>query len=362
MSLKVAIVGCGKIADGHVEEIQKMPGRAHVVAVCDRELLMAEQIAMRYGLPAYYDSLEKLLERERPDVVHVTTPPQSHLALTRLAVDAGAHVYCEKPLAPTYAETQALVEHVEKAGKKLGIGYTYYFDPPAQEMRRLVADGTLGDVVHVESWYGYDLGGAFGQALLGDGSHWVHALPGKLFHNNIDHALNKITEFVDDEDPAIHAVAWRRREARTGDARDEMPDELRVIVQGARVSAYVTFTAHVHPVSHFLRVYGTRNIAHADFVGRTVTLEPGATLPSAVGRLVPAFGQAARFLRAGGQNALRFARSDYHFFAGLNHLLAAYYSSILDGGPAPITTRDMLRVARWMERIFDAVKKVEVRA
>ena len=53
--LKAAIVGCGKIADGHVEEIQKL-GNATVAAVCDREMLMAEQLASRYGIAAHYGS------------------------------------------------------------------------------------------------------------------------------------------------------------------------------------------------------------------------------------------------------------------------------------------------------------------
>src|ERR1043165_332071 len=63
--LKVAVVGCGKIADGHVEEIQKMPERARVVAVCDREILLAEQIAVRYGIAGRYDRFEELLDREK---------------------------------------------------------------------------------------------------------------------------------------------------------------------------------------------------------------------------------------------------------------------------------------------------------
>src|SRR5512146_486825 len=110
MTLKVAIVGCGKIADGHIEEIQKMKETARVVAVCDLERLMAEQIAVRYGISAPYDDLDELLARERPDVVHVTTPPASHLALAKKAIDAGAHVYVEKPLTPSFADSKRLVE------------------------------------------------------------------------------------------------------------------------------------------------------------------------------------------------------------------------------------------------------------
>jgi predicted dehydrogenase len=362
VSLKVALVGCGKIADGHVEEIQKMPGRAHVVAICDREMLMAEQMAVRYAIPAAYDSYEKMLERERPDVVHITTPPQSHVALARAAIDAGCHVYVEKPVALNHADSKALVEYAQKAGKQLTVGYTYLFDPPALEMRRVIAEGGVGNVLHVESWYGYSIAGQFGSAILGDPSHWVHALPGKLFQNNIDHVLNKLTEFIEDDEPRIEANAWRGRDGHFGDVRDEMQDELRITMIPKKTSAYGTFSSYVKPVAHFVRVYGDKNIMHVDYVARTATLEPGATLPSAIGRMVPAFGQALQFARAGGRNAMALARGDFQFFSGMNRLIAMFYDSITDGAPPPISSRDILRISSWMDQIFAQVKKsAEVR-
>src|SRR5688572_15947485 len=147
MSLKAAIVGCGKIADAHVEEIRKIGYGATVVGVCDREGLMAEQLATRYGIPAHFDSVTEMLERTRPHVVHITTPPQSHLALTRAALAAGCHVYVEKPLAMNLAEAQALVAEVTAAGKKMTLGWEYLFDSPALRLRQLLADGVLGTPV-----------------------------------------------------------------------------------------------------------------------------------------------------------------------------------------------------------------------
>jgi predicted dehydrogenase len=354
MSLKVAIVGCGKIADGHVEEIQKMPELARVVAVCDLEPLMAEQLASRYGIARHGADFDRLLAEERPDVVHITTPPASHLPLALKAIEAGAHVYVEKPFTLAHADSKRLIERAEAAGKKVSIGYTYLFDPPAIEMRELIRAGELGEVVHVESFFGYNLDGAFGKAILGDPNHWVLKLPGQLFHNNIDHLLNKAVEFFgDDEDvPPLSAFGSVRRRARFGDARDAMMDELRLVVRGRSTTIYGTFSSHVRPAAHFVRVYGTRNTAHVDYVMRTVTLDAAPTLPSAIGRLVPAFAQAARFARAGGKNVLRFAKSDFHFFSGLNYLFRAYYRSILENAPPPIAHRDILRVSAMLDEIF----------
>jgi predicted dehydrogenase len=355
MPLKVALVGCGKIASGHIEEIQKMPEKATVVAVCDRELLMAEQTAVRYGIRSFYDSYEGMIAAVRPHVIHITTPPESHLELTRVAVDAGCHVYVEKPLTLTYPDAQALVAYVERARKLLTIGYTYLFDPPALEMRRLIGDGVLGEVVHVESFFGYSLGGQFGAAIRGDPGHWVHALPGKLFQNNIDHLLNKLTEFVDDDEPSLVARAWRRDREVYGDVRDDLQDELRVTLIGKRVSAYATFSAHVKPAAHFVRVYGEKNIVHVDYIARTLTLEPGPTLPSVIGRVIPPFGQAVQLLRAGGRNACALARGSFQFFSGMNRLMASFYDAIANGGPPPIPTRDILRVALWLDRIWSQI-------
>ena len=78
-NLRVAIVGCGKIADGHVGELQKMDD-VEIVGVCDLELLMAEQLAARFGIAHFTDDFSRLLVEKKLDVVHITTPPQSHLA------------------------------------------------------------------------------------------------------------------------------------------------------------------------------------------------------------------------------------------------------------------------------------------
>lgn len=355
--LKVAIVGCGKIADGHVEQVQKLSSLARMVAVCDLELLMAEQLARRYDVPAYYDDFAKLLEREKPDVVHITTPPSSHLALTKMSLEAGAHVYVEKPITPTCADTEALVKLCEDAKKKLTVGWTYLFDPPALVMRDLIAAGEIGEPVHVESNYGYNLSGPYGSAIMGDANNWVHRLPGGLYQNNVDHLLNKLVEFYpDDDDPRVFAFGDRQRPQRYGDARDDMVDELRLMIAGKRVTASGMFSSHARPMAHLCRVHGTKNTVTVDYNSRTVTLEATTELPSAIGRLVPAFDRAAQFAREGLRNVERFAKSDFHFFAGLYNLVERFYLSIRDDSPPPISHRDIRWVTRRLQDIIDQVE------
>jgi predicted dehydrogenase len=352
--LKVAIVGCGKIADAHVEEVGKLP-LATVVAVCDREALMAEQLAVRYGVPRHFADFGAMLEAARPDVVHITTPPQSHLPLAEQAIDAGCHVYIEKPFALTRDQSVRIVEHATRAQRKVTVGHSFAFDPLTVAVRRLRDEGFLGDPVHVESHLGYNLSGAFGAALMGDRNHWVHGLPGKLFHNNIDHVLHKIEDFIPEDAPRMIARATRRLPGEYGDERDDLMDELRVMVEGSRTTAFGTFSSHTVPVRHYARVWGTRNSVTVDYTSRVLAVEQGENFPSAIGRLLPAFVQAREYARGGFKNVRRFMKSDFQFFAGMNELFRLFYTSILEDGAPPIGYERIVRVSGWMDEIFAQV-------
>ena len=354
MRLRVAIVGCGKIADAHVEEIRIIP-TAELVAVCDLEPIMAEQLAVRYAVPRWYSDVNRMLEVEKPDVLHITTPPQSHLALTRLAVSAGCHVFLEKPVAVHHYEAEAIVATAVEAGRKLTVNYWPNFETQALELKRLVAEDVLGSPVHIESYVGYDLAGEFGLALKRDPQHWVHRLPGKLFQNMMDHVLNKIVPFIDDDAPYIQAIAYRRDADGGPSGPDELLDELRVMIRGKQTSAYATFCAHARPVAQTLRVYGTKNTAHVDYGARTIVLERKQGFPSALGRLVPPFMVSRDYLRQGLKNLNRFSHSRFHFFDGMRTLLTEFYLCIESDSEPPIAYRDILRVSEMMEQIFAQV-------
>jgi predicted dehydrogenase len=349
MSLCAALVGCGKFADMHVEEIAKLAS-GRLEAVCDAEPLMAEQLALRYGIRRHYDSLDRMLAEVHPDVLHITTPPQSHLELARRAVEAGCHVFVEKPVTPTLAETRRLVEVVQAAGKKLTTGWRVNFDPPALLLQRLIAEGAIGEPVHVESFYGYDLSGPYGAAIAANPDHWVRKLPGQLFQNNIDHLLNKFPPFFGNRPPAVVAQASCFRAPAAGNT--PLPDELRILLTGDRITGFANFSANIKPTAHTLTVFGTRRIVHVDYVCRILTFDDGPKLPSAIGRLLPAFGQARQYLREGLRNVRRFLRSEYHFNAGLGCLIGRFYDSILNDTPPPIAYDDILWVNAVMDEVF----------
>src|SRR6266481_1000895 len=156
--LKVSIVGCGKIADDHASQIRRIKG-CEIVGVCDREPLMAQQLSDRFGVKRYFGDLTDLLSEAKPDVVHITTPPQSHFDIAKLCLEAGCNVYVEKPFTVYEDEAQKLVALANKKGLKITAGHDDQFSHVALRMRSLIAGGYLGGTpVHMESTFCYDLG------------------------------------------------------------------------------------------------------------------------------------------------------------------------------------------------------------
>ncbi len=172
--LKTAIVGCGKIADSHMEQLCRIPN-CKVVAVSDREPLMAGQLAERFKVASCFSSVGELLSAARPDVVHVTTPPASHFEISMLCLEAGSHVYVEKPFTLNTREAEELIDLAERKGRKITVGHDLQFSPVTRRMRQLIQGGYLGGApVHMESYYCYDLSApGYAKALLSDRSHWV---------------------------------------------------------------------------------------------------------------------------------------------------------------------------------------------
>jgi predicted dehydrogenase len=355
MTLRVAIVGCGKSAENHISEIRKLRC-AQLVGVCDSESLMAEQFSIRHGLNAWYSDFGRLLLEQHPDVVHIATPPQSHLDVALQAIEAGCHLFVEKPLAENARQASQLVRTARANGCKLTVAWTHYFDPGVQAVRKRIAQGVIGGVVHVEAFTAYDLGSDFGAAVLQDRTHWVHHLPGKLFQNNLDHTLAVLTEYVEPEDCMLEVRAWRA----TDSVYPDLFDELRVAMTSANTSAYILFSCRARPVGHSLTVVGSKSTLRVDLVNQIVTQASVSRLPGPIGKLACALDQTRQLGRQMLHNLMRFARSDFQPLPGLGFLISDFYRCIESGGDAPISDVHMLRVCEMMDRVVQQLQDAPV--
>ena len=340
LRLRIALVGCCKAAENHVQQILRIPD-AELVAVCDREPIMAEQLGVRYGVRHRYSDYTKMLTRERPHVMHITTPPQARLDLAARAFDCGCHVLIEKPATCSSMTTERLLSTAEAAGRKLTVAWSHFFDPIARDLRQMVRSGAIGDVVHLNSHFGYDLAGVFGKPALVDPDHWVRSLPAQVLYNVADHLFNKIVEFLPNQHPVVESLMWASESSP-----DNIAGEMRVLIKDGQVTATAIFSPGIRPVLHRFQVFGTEGSVELDFVSGVLSVDRPPRHRTALGALLSGYGDAWRRFKYASRNVVRISQGEFGYFSGLQHLIRSFYRSIVQNEPVPIPYDLILKVSR----------------
>lgn len=151
--LKIAIIGTGNISEMHAQAYQQ-DGRCELYALCDIDGQTLARKGKKYGIDSLYTDAEEMLAAlPELDAVSVCTWNSAHAPCTIAALNAGKHVFCEKPMAMNAAEAEQMKRAAEKAGKLLGMGFVRRFGKDADLARRLAADGSLGEIYYAKAAY-----------------------------------------------------------------------------------------------------------------------------------------------------------------------------------------------------------------
>lgn len=163
--IRVAIIGTGNIANAHVRAYLKFPQRCKIVALVDIVPEKAQAMKEKYGLDAQvYDDHQQILSRGDIDLADVCTPPFAHASIAINCLRSGKNVVCEKPMAASLAECDAMLRARDESGKKLSIIAQNRFRQPISNLKSLLDSGLAGRVlsarIQSDWWRGhcyYDL-------------------------------------------------------------------------------------------------------------------------------------------------------------------------------------------------------------
>ena len=145
--IRACIIGASFARDAYLPAFQHIPG-AQVVALASGRLASAKAAAVPYSIPAY-DDWQAMLAEHRPDLVCIATPTNLHAPMTLTALALGAHVLCEKPTAMNAGEARAMLDAARAAGRLHMIDHELRFNPNRALVARMIAEGDLGDIRHV---------------------------------------------------------------------------------------------------------------------------------------------------------------------------------------------------------------------
>ena len=147
--LGVGLIGSGFVADLHAMSLSRVPS-VSVLAVAGRDLAKARRLADAHGIPTAYDDYRRVLERDDIDMVCVGTPNYTHREIVVAAAEAGKQIVCEKPLARTMADADAMLAAAAHAAVKLMYAELICFAPKYVRAKQLIDEGALGRVFHIK--------------------------------------------------------------------------------------------------------------------------------------------------------------------------------------------------------------------
>jgi UDP-N-acetyl-2-amino-2-deoxyglucuronate dehydrogenase len=220
--IRIALVGCGRIADKHFEAIARHAERLEFVGVCDDDPGRLDQAAGATGVPGY-DSLAGLLDHSQADLVVLATPSGLHPAQTIQIAEAGRHVMTEKPMATRWRDGLSMVDACDRAGVMLFVVKQNRRNPTLQLLKRAVAQKRFGRIYMVvinvfwsrpQSYYDMDdWRGTWefdGGALMNQASHYVDLLDWLIGPIESLHAYTgTLARDIEVDDTATMNIRWR---------------------------------------------------------------------------------------------------------------------------------------------------------
>ena len=341
--MKAALIGAGHIARQHLACLRELSG-VEVSAVCDLSPATAESAAERFGVPRWFTDSNAMLAQVRPDVVHVTTPPGSHFALAKAALEAGAHVIVEKPATVNHLDLLDLADRAREKGRELIEDYNYVYNGATRKILDLIDSGAFGAVVHVEAFITLDILGKGSAFADPNAPHPCLALPGGAIADFLTHLASLSHAFVGPHRAAF--PVWSKRDDSL------LPfDEFRAVVNAERGTAVLGFSGRAQPDAFWLRVYGTKMQAVANLFETRLTLDRLRGGPKPLRPLWNGLAEARAVRRSAFGSLARKLDGGPGTYEGLWELLARTYRALQSRDEPPVSARQVVEVNALVEAL-----------
>lgn len=317
----------------HARTIARLVGLARLTCAVDPSPEARAKIQELVPGVATFERLEDALASAAIDVIHVCTARGFHTPIAQLALNAGCHVYVEKPFAESVEEAQSLIDLAAKRHRLICAGHQLLFERPAREALDAIA--ALGRVIHVESYFSFRTvrRAPGGRAPLRDDLQLLDILP---------HPVYLLLRALEAAEPNETTTLAAIDVGTTG--------TLEALVRRGRVQGALIVTLEGRPVENYLRLVGTNGSICADFVRGTVQrlLGPGT---SGIDKALNPFRQGKQLLTgtttALGARVLTHQRS----YPGLREIFQAFYEAIQRGAASPTSPESIVQTTLVWEQV-----------
>jgi predicted dehydrogenase/nucleoside-diphosphate-sugar epimerase len=337
---RVGLVGAGYVSEFHIKALKRLP-HVRIVGIADLDESRAKATAQRFGI-ASVPSL-KVMAGEGLDVVHVLTPPDSHVDVALEALSLGCHVLIEKPLATSAEDCDRLIAESHARRLRVCVNHSLLGDPLVKRAQALVNSGAIGDVLTVDYLRGSNYPPYRGGPLPPQ-----YREGGYQFRDLGVHGLYLMREFLG---PIEDVHAEFRRSGVKGSDPNIFFDEWRALVRCTKGTGNIQLSWNVKPLQHQLIIQGTRGTLRADLFAMYLVRRRDTPLPKAAERVINALAESISSATQLLWNAARFVAGRIQPYQGLHNFVAAFYESLSANSEMPAGLEQAREVVRWTELI-----------
>jgi len=358
MPLRAAVVGTGGISHEHLSflagrtAIGDVASRVELWAVADLSAASAAYAAKTFGARAAYTDLKELLEIEQPDVVHILTPPDTHVRLATMCLEAGADVICEKPITPSYPDLVGLIGTADRCHRQIMESHNYRFNHAVEEMVAATDRGELGEIREVTIRIALpvtDPDTRFGDPNLPSP---IHAMPAGVIHDFTTHFAYLLLHLAPGVTYDRVAAAWSRHSGNQLFRYDDLDALLIGDGPDGPVHARLRFDARSAPETFTIAVRGSKGMAETDIFQPYLRMVRPRTVGSRLSPVANHLLNGASLFSSGVRNFGNklMQRGPYE---GLHHMLDLTYRAMASGTDLPVSHHDMLAASALVDALLD---------
>ena len=344
---KVAVIGTGFISTNrHLPAWLRLRRRAMVAAVCDADKDRAESVAREFGIESTYDNVEQLLDEEKPDFVDICTPPSTHADLTVTALEAGAHVLIEKPMAMNVQECDRIIDAAGTAKRQVCVVHSELFYPPVVAARKLVADGKIGDFRGMRIFRATPVG-----YMTSIPNHWANRLPGGVIGETGPHVVYLTLAFIS----PIQDLWVSGRKLASEYAWSPF-DDYRLEMTGTNGTSSAVLTYANDQWAAQVDIWGSRGMLKIDLQSKTLVHHKRNNLsPKTLG--ISAMSEAIQIGRSTLSTATNVLTGRFRNTHSI--LIGEFFNRTVRGLPTPVSAEEGRETVRIMNLIADRLTNNE---
>jgi predicted dehydrogenase/nucleoside-diphosphate-sugar epimerase len=346
-SIRVALVGCGRISRYHAMHLRTIEG-VDVVAVVDSDFARSNAAAQALGAVPF-SSFEEMMERVALDAVHILTPPQEHFAQARTALRKGIHTLIEKPVCATLDEFSELDDIATRGDLQICPGYINLFHPLVVEAFQNIRSGTIGDLLHCEVHMSLDA--AIPDLQESMRPHWTYCLPGGQMQNYISHPLSLLVQAIGDP------ISIELGQRSLGALPQGLTDHLDVRLVGARATGAAIVSFGLNPKRFTFTAWGAQGKIHIDLTRALLTLQQRTRLPDHIDRVASSYSEGFGLIWSTSKTVAQVVTRRVKPYQGLLGLFSSFYSCLRHGTAPPVSPGVTRAVCRAEAAILSKIER-----